>query len=89
MVKRICPLCEACCGLEITVEDERITAIRADAADVLSQGFICPKGAALGELQRSGSPARSARGAHHAMRAARPLASVMHYERDVLPRGHR
>jgi anaerobic selenocysteine-containing dehydrogenase len=47
---RICPLCEACCGLEITVDGDTVTRIRGHEADVLSAGFICPKGAALGEL---------------------------------------
>ena len=47
---RICPLCEACCGLELTIEGDRITAVRGHDADVLSRGFICPKGAAIGEL---------------------------------------
>jgi anaerobic selenocysteine-containing dehydrogenase len=44
---RTCPLCEATCGLELTVEDGRVTAIRGDAEDVFSEGFICPKGPAL------------------------------------------
>src|SRR5215471_3749250 len=47
---RICPLCEATCGLEMRVDDGRIQTIRGDKADVLSRGFLCPKGAALGEL---------------------------------------
>ncbi|MBR7675558.1 molybdopterin-dependent oxidoreductase, partial [Streptomyces daliensis] len=47
---RICPLCEATCGLTVTVEDERITAVRGDREDVFSRGFICPKGASFGEL---------------------------------------
>src|SRR6185503_11700894 len=47
---RICPLCEACCGLEIGVEDGRITTIRGYDDDVHSAGFICPKGAALRDL---------------------------------------
>ncbi len=47
---RICPLCEACCGLELTLEGDRVTAIRGHAEDVSSAGFICPKGAAVGEL---------------------------------------
>ena len=47
---RICPLCEATCGLEIHTEGRRARAIRGDAADVFSGGFICPKGAALAEL---------------------------------------
>jgi len=47
---RICPLCEACCGLEIGVEDGRITTIRGHDDDVHSAGFICPKGVALRDL---------------------------------------
>ena len=47
---RTCPLCEATCGLEVTVDDGRVTRIRGDRADVFSQGFICPKGSTLGEL---------------------------------------
>ena len=45
-----CPLCEATCGLQITLEDGAVTGIRGDADDVLSHGFVCPKGASLREL---------------------------------------
>src|SRR5919198_236999 len=45
-----CPLCEAGCGLEITVEHDRVDRIRGDADDVFSHGFICPKGAAPADL---------------------------------------
>ena len=45
-----CPLCEATCGLQITVDDGAVTGIRGDADDVLSHGFVCPKGASLKEL---------------------------------------
>jgi anaerobic selenocysteine-containing dehydrogenase len=45
-----CPLCEATCGLALTVSGGRITGVRGDPDDVLSHGFICPKGAALGQL---------------------------------------
>jgi anaerobic selenocysteine-containing dehydrogenase len=45
-----CPLCEAMCGLEITVADGRVQKIRANKDDVWSKGYICPKGTALGEL---------------------------------------
>src|SRR5207249_580925 len=31
-----CPLCEATCGLALTVRDDRITAVRGDADDVFS-----------------------------------------------------
>ena len=47
---RTCPLCEATCGLELTLEDGRVTRIRGDAEDVFSHGFVCPKGAALKPL---------------------------------------
>ncbi|MFM9136323.1 MAG: molybdopterin-dependent oxidoreductase [bacterium] len=47
---RSCNLCEAGCGLEITVEGGRIQGIRGDRSDPLSQGFICPKGVALQDI---------------------------------------
>jgi anaerobic selenocysteine-containing dehydrogenase len=47
---RTCPLCEATCGLQLTLDGDRITAIKGDADDVFSHGFICPKGAAIREL---------------------------------------
>jgi anaerobic selenocysteine-containing dehydrogenase len=47
---RICPLCEACCGLEIGIEAGRVTSIRGAKDDVHSAGFVCPKGAALRDL---------------------------------------
>ncbi len=47
---RACNLCEASCGLQITVEDNRITDIRGDADDPMSQGYVCPKGIALADL---------------------------------------
>ncbi|KXW78083.1 molybdopterin-binding oxidoreductase [Mycolicibacterium phlei DSM 43071] len=47
---RICPLCEATCGLTLTIDDCRVTGARGDHDDVFSHGFICPKGAAFAEL---------------------------------------
>ncbi|MER7957012.1 molybdopterin oxidoreductase family protein [Streptomyces sp. NPDC096030] len=47
---RICPLCEATCGLTLTLDGTRITGARGDRDDVFSQGFICPKGASFGEV---------------------------------------
>ena len=47
---RICPLCEACCGLEIKVRDGTVTQIRGDAQDPFSQGYLCPKAVALKDL---------------------------------------
>jgi anaerobic selenocysteine-containing dehydrogenase len=47
---RICPLCEATCGLVLTIDGTEVTQVRGDAEDVFSRGYICPKGVALGEL---------------------------------------
>ena len=47
---RVCPLCEAGCGLEITLEGERVKRIRGDRDDVFSHGYICPKGSTLKQL---------------------------------------
>src|SRR5207249_2237572 len=46
-VYRTCTLCEACCGLRFDVTGDRITAVRPDDDDVLSHGFVCPKGVAI------------------------------------------
>lgn len=47
---RVCPLCEATCGLTLTIEGRTVTGARGDRDDVFSKGFICPKGASFGEL---------------------------------------
>ncbi len=47
---RTCPFCEATCGLEIQTEGERVVQVRGDQNDVLSKGFLCTKGLALGDL---------------------------------------
>jgi anaerobic selenocysteine-containing dehydrogenase len=47
---RTCPLCEAGCGLEITLRGEQVVRIRGDRDDVFSHGFLCPKGSTLQHL---------------------------------------
>ena len=47
---RVCPLCEATCGLEIRTRGREVIGIRGDDDDVFSRGFICPKAYALKEL---------------------------------------
>jgi anaerobic selenocysteine-containing dehydrogenase len=47
---RICPLCEATCGLTLTIEGTTVTGARGDRDDVFSRGFICPKGASFGAV---------------------------------------
>jgi len=50
-----CNLCEAICGILVTVADgpegPTVTDIRGDEADPLSKGHICPKAVALRDLQ--------------------------------------
>ena len=45
-----CNLCEAICGLELTLTDGAVTAIRGNPTDPLSRGYICPKGVALADV---------------------------------------
>ena len=47
---RNCNLCEAICGIEITIEDDQRLDIRGDKDDPLSRGYICPKAVALQDL---------------------------------------
>lgn len=47
---RICPVCEACCGLDIHVESGKVIAIRGQESDGFSKGYLCPKGVALKDL---------------------------------------
>ena len=55
---RTCPLCEATCGLTITLDGDRVTQVRGDDDDVFSRGYVCPKGIALGELHHDPSRLR-------------------------------
>jgi len=48
---RACNLCEAICGLKITVANGAIVDLRGDPDDPLSHGAICPKATALIDLQ--------------------------------------
>lgn len=58
-VFRTCPLCEATCGLEITLEDDTVKVIRGDRDNPFSKGFICPKGTTLGRLHEDPDRVRS------------------------------
>jgi anaerobic selenocysteine-containing dehydrogenase len=46
-----CMLCEAVCGLEVEVEDGSIGRVRGDPDDPFSLGHICPKAAAIADVQ--------------------------------------
>ncbi len=63
-----CRICEALCGLEVTVEEGRITEIRPDDEHVATRGFACVKG--LRQHKMYDSPDRLTRpmkrvGDHH------------------------
>lgn len=46
----VCNLCEAICGLEFSVQDNRILSVRGNPDDPLSRGHICPKAVALKDI---------------------------------------
>ena len=46
----VCNLCEAICGLEITIEGREVVGVRGNPADPLSRGHVCPKGVAIGDV---------------------------------------
>ncbi|MGN6722191.1 MAG: molybdopterin-dependent oxidoreductase, partial [Marmoricola sp.] len=46
----VCNLCEAICGLRLTVEDHQVTSVRGNPDDPLSRGHICPKGVSIGDI---------------------------------------
>ncbi len=47
---KICPLCEAACGLRIDTQADQVLRIRGAEDDPFSQGYICPKAIALKDL---------------------------------------
>lgn len=48
---RTCPICDAICGLRLTLDDAgKVLSVRGDQDDPFSRGYICPKGASLGAL---------------------------------------
>ena len=51
VIYRACNLCEAICGLEITVKDNRVISIKGDKEDPFSKGHICPKATSLQDIQ--------------------------------------
>ena len=46
----VCNLCEAICGIELTLENGAVTGIRGNEADPLSRGYICPKGVSMADV---------------------------------------
>ena len=71
-VFRTCSLCEACCGLRFEVEGDRVASVRPDDDDVLSRGFVCPKGVAIADVHHDPDRIRQplVRGADGVLRPA-------------------
>ncbi len=51
-----CRICEALCGLQVTVKDNRVTQVHPDKEHIATHGFSCPKG--LKQAQMYDSPDR-------------------------------
>src|SRR5215203_984480 len=47
---RTCNICEAMCGVEISVQPNGTLRIEGDSEDVFSHGYICPKAVALQDI---------------------------------------
>jgi len=50
VVRSICPYCAVGCGQLVYVKDEQITDIEGDPDSPISEGCLCPKGAATRQL---------------------------------------
>jgi formate dehydrogenase major subunit len=50
VVKSICPYCAVGCGQDVYVKDGKITDIEGDPDSPISEGRLCPKGAATFQL---------------------------------------
>ncbi len=50
VVRSVCPYCAVGCGQLVYVEDHRITDIEGDPDSPISEGCLCPKGAATFQL---------------------------------------
>lgn len=63
--QRICPICEAGCGLNIKTRGRLVTGITANPQDVFSTGHICAKGISLQALDADPDRLRTPLIKHH------------------------
>jgi len=68
-----CVLCATNCGLQVRVEDNRITKVRADKTNPFSAGFTCRKALTVGKY------------AHHKQRVTTPLKRMPNGEQVPVP----
>ena len=48
---RTCHICEANCGVLMTVKDGAVISVKGNPDHVLSEGYICPKATAIPDIQ--------------------------------------
>ena len=53
-----CRICQATCGLVVTVAGGQVDRVRGDTADPLSRGYTCPKGRRIGDFHADASRLR-------------------------------
>src|SRR2546423_3886285 len=51
--RTFCGICLAAWGMDITVEDNQVIGIRGDKSHPLTEGYLCPKGRALGDVHHA------------------------------------
>ncbi len=47
---RVCHLCEAMCGLELTTQGDQVLTVKGDEQDPFSKGYVCPKSTAITDI---------------------------------------
>nr|MBP6750275.1 molybdopterin-dependent oxidoreductase [Xanthomonadaceae bacterium] len=87
---RICPLCEAACGLAVQLRGDEVVAVRGDPDDAFSGGYLCPKGVALKDLHEDPDRLRTpmlrrGRGADARWEACDWDTAFVEIERRLLP----
>ena len=82
-----CRTCEATCGLEVDVENNRVVKIRPDQAHVVSKGYSCVKGIHFDKVQNSPdrvtAPLKRA-GEHHFIRPDTDLYFLAAFCRELI-----
>ena len=56
-----CRICNAMCGILVTLEGDRVVRVRGDADHPISQGYTCPKGRTLPDVPPRPPPSRPSR----------------------------
>ena len=85
----LCTLCEAHCGIHVTVTDGKVSRIEGNRDDVFSKGYICPKATAMGALHHINVIAGDVVERPHLVLAVLEAAFLVRGERNVQRRRHR